>query len=170
MADIRAISAEQVDDAISVIASAVHSVYGQGEATPERIAAVRSKLISSGSLDDMRDIPAHYDRSGGLFLVLVDCGRVVGTGALKRLDAETAELGRLWFLSDYRGRGLGRCMAEQLLVFAKEQGYRRVRLDTSQKCTAAVSLFRKLGFEETRRYKQSPTTLFMEMRLNGDGA
>ena len=68
-----------------------------------------------------------------------------------------------------RGRGLGRQMAEQLLTFASEHGYLRVRLDTSDKCTDAVALFRKLGFREIDRYKESPTTLFMELRLNGEG-
>lgn len=169
LADVRPITSDQVDDAISVIAEAVHSVYGRDEATPERIAAVRAKLLASGSLDDMRDLSAHYRDPEGLFLVLLDERRVVGTGALKRLDADTAELGRMWFLPAYRGRGLGRRMAEQLLAFAREHGYRRVRLDTSSKCADAVELFRKLGFKEIDRYKESPTTLFMELRLNGKG-
>ena len=167
MADIRPITSDQVDDAISAIAAAVYSVYGRDEATPERIAAVRAKLLSSGSLDDMRDLAAHYRGSEGLFLVLLDERRVVGTGALKQLDADTAELGRMWFLPEYRGRGLGRRMAEQLLAFARQHGYRRVRLDTSSKCINAVELFRKLGFKEIDRYKESPTTLFMELELNG---
>jgi ribosomal protein S18 acetylase RimI-like enzyme len=118
----------------------------------------------------MSGLPASYDCDNGLFLVLADAGRVVGTGAIKRLDERTAELGRLWYLSSYRGRGLGRQMADRLLDFARKQNYARVQLDTSERCVDAVKLFRRLGFTEIERYKESPTTLFMELRLaNGGG-
>ena len=169
MTDIRPITAGEVDEAIAVIAAAVHNVYGTGEPTAERLAVVRSRLIASGSLDDMRDVPASYDRAGGLFLVLIDAGRVVGTGALRKIDARAAELGRMWFLPAYRGSGLGRRMAEQLLAFARERGYQCVRLDTSEKCADAVRLFGRLGFERIERYKQSPTAVFMELRLPDNG-
>jgi putative acetyltransferase len=162
---IRPIRSEELDEAISVIAAAVQSVYGSGDATPEILASVRSNLIQSGSLDDMRNLSASYEQNGGLFLVLVDDGRVVGTGALKRLDFRTGELGRMWFLPAYRGRGLGKRMAQQLLAFAREQRYERVLLDTSERCTDAIALFRKLGFQESERYKTSPTTVFMELRI-----
>jgi ribosomal protein S18 acetylase RimI-like enzyme len=71
----------------------------------------------------------------------------------------------MWFLPAYRGRGLGRRMAQQLLAFAREQRYERVLLDTSERCTDAISLFRKLGFQESERYKTGPTTVFMELRI-----
>jgi putative acetyltransferase len=169
--EIRSITSDEVEQAISVIAASVHSVYGLGEATtPDAVAVVRENLIRSGSLDDMRELPASYDRDGGLFLVLVDEGRIVGTGAIKRFDARVCELGRMWFLPAYCGCGLGRRMAEQLLAFARTCQYQRVRLDTSDKCADAIVLFRKLGFQEIDRYKVSPTSLFMELRLDGRSA
>src|SRR5688500_2918548 len=109
LAEIRPITTDEVDDAISVIAAAVHNVYGHGApTTPERVSAIRAKLCASGSLVDMEDVRGTYGHNGGIFLVIIDSGSVVGTGALKRIDAETAELGRMWFLPAYRGRGLGR--------------------------------------------------------------
>jgi putative acetyltransferase len=163
---IQPIASDQVSEAIDVIAAVVYDVYGSGNPTSEALATVRANLVSSGSLDDMHDVAGNYDRNGGLFLVLVDEARIVGTGALKRIDPNTAELGRMWFLAEYRDRGLGRRMAEQLLTFAREQNYRRVRLDTSETCVDAIALFRKLGFQEIERYKPGPTSLFMELHLS----
>lgn len=51
------------------------------------------------------------------------------------------------------------------LAFAREQRYERVLLDTSERCTDAIALIRKLGFQESERYKTSPTTVFMELRI-----
>lgn len=128
--EIRPIKAQEMDEAIFVIATGVQSIYGRGEPTPEQIAKVRENLLHTGSLEDLQDVAEHYGRNGGLFLVLIDSEKVVGTGSLKKLDPATSELGRLWFLPAYRGRGLGRRIAEQLLDFARQTGYERVVLDT----------------------------------------
>ncbi len=63
----------------------------------------------AGTDADLEDIEASYTARGGLFEVLEDeGGRLVGTTGLYRLDAETCELRKMYFLPELRGRGAGR--------------------------------------------------------------
>lgn len=118
------------------------------------------------AFEDMDDIVAYYREPGGTFLVLMDGGRVVGTGAIRQLDGETCELKRMWFLPAYRGRGYGARMSEMLLEFARTAGYKRVRLDSAEQLTAAHKLYTRLGFHPIARYNAGPATIFMEKRLD----
>ncbi len=120
---------------------------------------------AKGDLGDITDFQRHYLDNGGLFLVLMEHGKVVGTGAIRKLSPEVAELKRMWFLPEYRGRGLGRQMTERLLAFAREKNYQRVRLDTDAKSTAAIRLYERLGFQPIARYNDSVCDRFMELQL-----
>lgn len=117
--------------------------------------------------DDFQDIDnfqTHYLSNQGIFLVVTDNNKVVGCGGVRYLSEEICELKRMWFLSDYRGRGLGRKIAQILLEFATQAGYKQIRLDVfnAQKQTAAIKLYQKLGFYPLEKYNSSPCTLFME--------
>lgn len=114
--------------------------------------------------EDMADL-SDYAPPSGTFLVLLDGNRVVGTGAIRRLDAQTCELKRMWFLPDYRGKGDGRKMAESLFEFARSAGYQRVRLDTTEVLERANRLYRRLGFYPIERYNDGHGTIFMEKQL-----
>lgn len=89
--------------------------------------------------EDMGD-SSHYAPPSGTFMVLMDGDRVAGTGAIRRIDGETCELKRMWFLPAYRGLGHGTRMSEGLLAFARSAGYKRVKLDTSPILEAASRL------------------------------
>ncbi|GAA6618372.1 GNAT family N-acetyltransferase [Scytonema sp. NUACC26] len=110
----------------------------------------------------------HYFDNNGIFLVLVDNNRVVGTGAIRRFNEEICELKRMWFLKEYRGRGLGKEMAQMLLDFAQKAGYKKVRLDTAsqEKQSQAIEFYKQLGFYLIERYNDSLCTVFMEKELS----
>jgi putative acetyltransferase len=110
---------------------------------------------------DMENLSG-YSPPGGIFLVLVDRGTIVGTGAVRAIDPHVCELKRMWLLPDYRGKGLGRRLAELLIDFARAAGYRRMLLDTDPRQTAALRLYQKLGFHPIDRYNDGPCSIFME--------
>ncbi len=114
---------------------------------------------------DMDNISSQYGGPSGIFLVLMDENRVVGTGAIRRLYGQTCELKRMWFLPAYRGRGDGTRIAGLLFEFARSAGYKRVRLDTVPELEAANRLYHRLGFHPIERYNDGPGTIFMEMQL-----
>lgn len=102
-----------------------------------------------GELKDMDNIEQSYFENGGIFLVTTENDTVIGTGAIRKLEGGVCELKRLWLLSEYHRKGLGFRMMQELLSFAREQGYQRVRLETDpiyQK--RAIEFYKRLGFYE----------------------
>ena len=73
----------------------------------------------------------------------------------------------MWFLKEYRGRGLGQKMAQILFDFAIKVEYQKVRLDLAnqQRQLRAMRFYQKQGFYSIKRYNDSPCTVFMEKLL-----
>lgn len=119
------------------------------------------------SMSDIELVLSHYFDNSGVFLVLMDNEQVVGTGAIRKLDDEICELKRMWFLKEYRGQGWGGKMAQMLFDFARQLGYRKVRLDLAneERQQQALKLYRRLGFYPIERYNDSPCNIFMEKLL-----
>jgi len=102
---------------------------------------------------------------GAYRLFLVDDA---GCVAVRFLDAETAEMKRLYVRAEHRGQGLGRVLAETAVGAARAAGCKRIVLDTLPKMREAQALYRALGFEPTAPYLQKPTpgALCFELRLS----
>ena len=91
--------------------------------------------------------PNEVARGRGTFLVVYLGGTPVGCGALRLLDAETAELKRMYVSPLVRGKGLGRRLVAALEAEALALGVRRLVLETGVRQTAALALYRATGFQ-----------------------
>jgi GNAT superfamily N-acetyltransferase len=92
----------------------------------------------------------------GFFLIARSSGEPIGCAALVRLDAETAEVKRMWTAPSARGQGLARRMLRELDRMARGEGYRKLVLDTNRILREAQALYRSEGFIETARYNDNP--------------
>lgn len=117
---------------------------------------------------ELASLPGDYAPPDGCLLLAEYHGSLAGCVALHRLDAETCEMKRLYLRSAFRGKGLGRALAETVIARARELGYKRMRLDTVEPVMQdAVRLYRGLGFTETAPYRPNPIAgaLYMELPL-----
>jgi putative acetyltransferase len=97
-------------------------------------------------------------------------GALLGVGALKRIDAQHAELKSMHTAATARGAGIGRAMVEHLVGVARARGYRRVSLETGSMAefAPARALYASAGFtpcEPFGDYVPSRNSTFMTMRL-----
>jgi len=124
---------------------------------------------------ELADFPGKYGApDGGALLLAIADGHAAGTVALRRLDAGTCEMKRLYVKPAFRGRrttdgrSIGRALAEDIVAIGRERGYQRLRLDTiTGKMRQALSLYRSMGFVEIPPYYASPIpdTAYMELVL-----
>jgi GNAT superfamily N-acetyltransferase len=96
----------------------------------------------------------------GAFLLAYRGRTPVGCGALRLLDAETAELKRMYVAPSVRGAGLGRRLVDALEAEARALGARRLVLETGVRQLPALALYRATGF--------SPIPLYGEYGLTPD--
>jgi putative acetyltransferase len=114
----------------------------------------------------MDNVQKTYFDDRGIFLVMTDQDRIIGTGAIRKLDDTTCELKRVWLLFKYHGKGLGYRIIQELLTFAREQRYQRIRLETDRiDQSRAYNLYKRLGFYEIPRYSDNKEDIAMEMTL-----
>ena len=102
-------------------------------------------------------LPGAYAPPGGVLLIARDADAAAGCVALRRLDAGSGKMKRMYVRERYRGSGLGRRLAIEVIEEARKRKYARVVLDTLPKLAPAIALYRDLGFRETAPYLESPT-------------
>jgi putative acetyltransferase len=121
----------------------------------------------TGEFVDLNNLQAIYFDNHGTFMVITDDAQVVGTGGIKRLDEEICEMKKMWIMRGYRAHGWGVKIAHALLHFAKERGYKKVRLELYDppKQQRAKAFYQELGFYEIEAYRDSPAKLCMEKSL-----
>jgi GNAT superfamily N-acetyltransferase len=96
----------------------------------------------SAWLDGDRSLP------GALWVADGDV-RIAGCIGMTGLSPDAARL--RWFVVDpaARGQGVGRALLGQALAFARDEGYRRVELETFSELTGAAALYVAAGFRVT---------------------
>lgn len=125
-------------------------------------------LCFQGFEEELAELPGRYAPPDGVLLLAVENGQAAGCGALRRIDAKTCEMKRLFVRPAFRGRRLGRALAQRLIIEAVARGYEAMLLDTLDKLKAAVALYRDLGFEQTEPYYGNPLpgVLYWRLELN----
>jgi enamine deaminase RidA (YjgF/YER057c/UK114 family)/GNAT superfamily N-acetyltransferase len=122
-------------------------------------------------LTDVDDWPRVYGPPRGTFLVALDGDTLIGTGAIRPIDDQTAELKRMWLLEAYQGQGIGFRLYSLLVQFARGAGYRRIWLSTDAIAQSrAVRFYERLGFQAIEPYGDNGDTVFMGRSLEQDAA
>ncbi len=92
----------------------------------------------------------------GSFVIARLDGEAVGCGAVRMLDATTAEIKRMWVARSARGFGLASRMLHRLEEVARSIGASRVCLDTNRALKEAQALYKREGYVEIARFNDNP--------------
>jgi GNAT superfamily N-acetyltransferase len=128
---------------------------------------LRVDLCFQGFDEELATLPGRYARPDGrLFLACRD-EAAVGCAALRRFDADTGEVKRLYVQPAHRGRGLGHALTNAVIDAARTIGYRRLVLDTLDRMAEARLLYLQAGFREIPAYYANPLcgTTYMALVL-----
>ncbi|MCU0647135.1 MAG: GNAT family N-acetyltransferase [Gemmatimonadaceae bacterium] len=141
---------------------------------PEQIDHVRVLMAEYGAMPhiagrwdtvaaDVAALPADYAApSGALLLAMLD-DRAAGCVALRALEPPTTcEMKRMYVRPDARGHGIGEALVHAVREHGRRLGYAVMRLDTAPELTAAIALYRRLGFVDIAPYapRRLPTLYF----------
>lgn len=103
------------------------------------------------------EVHGYVKISGLLGVVGMKCGPINamnegwngGAVDVSSLEGSSGEVFKLIVSAAQRRKGLGTQLTEKAIEFCKEQGLSRLVIETTSAQTAAISLFRKLGFIQT---------------------
>lgn len=101
----------------------------------------REKFVPFNQLDDIPDA----------VLIYTDDMPVAG-GGLRRINASTAEIKRIFVAPQFRGRGLSKILMRELEERALRLRYDRLILETGYLLEASVGLYTSVGFTQIENY------------------
>ena len=135
-----------------------------------RAAGVPEQIVRTGAerfAREIQSLPGDYGPPGGALLLARYVSTPIGCAAVRRVDSGSAELKRLFVRSGFRGRHVGESLTQAALQTAEQLGYERIVLDTMPTMTAAISLYRRMGFQSIPAYWPNPLqgALFFEYLL-----
>jgi putative acetyltransferase len=118
--------------------------------------------------EELAGLPGKYAEHGGALLIARIDDVPAGTIALRRLNDHAGEVKRLYLRPQFRGRGLGRHLVEQVVERARAIGYETLYADTLPIMMDALKLYARMGFETTDPYTADPTpgAIFLKLRLS----
>lgn len=104
----------------------------------------------------------------GAFFVAYQGASPVACGAIRRHEATTAEIKRMYVVPEWRGRGLSRVVLEKLEAEGRRLGVTRLVLETGDRQSEALALYERSGFVRIPRFGEyvgSPLSVCMAKEL-----
>jgi GNAT superfamily N-acetyltransferase len=123
-----------------------------------------------GAPDDPDGLASHeLSPPSGVFLVAyLEDNDAVGCGGIRRFDAATGEVKRMYVLPDARRQGVAAALVRELEVKALGLGYERLRLEIGLHQPEAIALYEGFGYERIESYgvyADSPLSVCLEKQL-----
>jgi putative acetyltransferase len=116
---------------------------------------------------ELLGLPGVYGAEGGALLLAFDSSEPAGTIALRRLDATSGEVKRLYLRPKFRGHGLGRRLLGAVIDLATAIPYDCLYADTLPSMMEALSLYQRVGFQRVEAYSNTPTpgAIYLKLKL-----
>lgn len=117
----------------------------------------RTQYIPYNGLGDIKDVIVAYDEDVP-----------VGCVSFKKYDEKCAEVKRVFLKPEYRGKKLAVTLMNLLEKAARKKGYEFLILETIEELTAAMALYKKMGYKRIPNYGpyvDIPESVCMQKRI-----
>jgi putative acetyltransferase len=116
---------------------------------------------------ELIQLPKMYGEPLGIILLNTNKDLYTGCIAVRNKGEKIAELKRMYVQPAYRKNGVAKELLQQAILFAKNAGYKKIRLDTLATMTPAINLYKQFGFYEIPAYYFNPESnaVFFELDL-----
>lgn len=124
-------------------------------------------LCFQGIDEEMDNFSSIYNHPTGCFIYISENGIIKGGVGVRQLERGICEMKRLFVYDQFRGQHFGLLLCQEIIAMSKELGYKKMRLDTVEKLTQAIQLYKNLGFYEISSYYPNPdeTVKYFELEL-----
>ena len=116
---------------------------------PDGMAEAFEAYIARSLEEEIDRVETYFAERRGAFFVAESTGTIVGMFGLEDAGSGAAELRRMYVDPDRRGLGLGRQLLDMSERAARDMGFIRMALSTSELQGAALALYRTAGYTET---------------------
>lgn len=115
---------------------------------------------------EINTLPGKYALPGGrLYIALCDHA-LAGCIALRPMDEKCCEMKRLFVRPQYRGLKIGKLLIDTIIAEAQSMQYEYMVLDTLASMEKALSIYKRLGFQEIEPYYHNPIQGAVYLRLD----
>ncbi|HEX4697788.1 MAG TPA: GNAT family N-acetyltransferase [Actinomycetes bacterium] len=126
---------------------ALEAVPFDSDVAATLVAEVQQEYVRRyGGHDETPVDPDEFAPPDGTFLVARYGAVTIGCAGMRRHDASTVEVKRMFVRAEHRRRGHARRLLRALEDLAREQGYRRVILETGLAQPEAIALYARAGY------------------------
>ena len=91
----------------------------------------------------LRDEFDEHDNDSSKYVILLDDTYPISTARFYEVDKETALIGRVVVLEEYRGKNLGKLTMQETEKWIKELGYKKIVIDSRLE---AIDFYKKCGY------------------------
>ena len=137
-------------DAIRVTEESIGSAVGAALVGAQWRELMARYGVPETTSDDLE--ADHLEPPDGMFLVAWDGDTPVGCGGVRKHDATTGEVKRMYVAPDARRRGISRAVLRELEGRARVIGYTRLVLETGTMQPEAIALYESEGYARIAGY------------------
>ncbi len=117
--------------------------------------------------EELKILKTMYGPPHGCIILCKHENNFVACVAVRKIEEGVAELKRMYVKPEYQRKGIGENLLKISIKFAKEKGYKTIKLDTLNTMKPAMNLYAKHGFVKTDAYyfNPEPTAVYFELKL-----
>lgn len=104
--------------------------------------------VESQDVKEMENVETYIRRGGQIFFALDDHGDVMACCLIAPRDDGDWEIMKFAARGMYTGTGAGTACLKACIDYARSKGVSKIIIVSNRKCTHAIHLYRKFGFQE----------------------